>query len=193
MRLQEQGVLPNLCTNPTLRIGAGAAPARGGWSSISPEISTRPPTNGTSALLSAESRYVWLADFFAESDVPVPGGTRVTRAALVRTNADVLGAFSSWAGTDPRPLGDAHRRQPVTVILSARLGGSGCRVPGVGLPVNRPVPWAARPTLSAPAITTVHALEPISDPELEDPRRPRLRRDLPEERGIEVRDGSLRL
>jgi len=136
--------LPNLCTNPTLRIGACVGPPEAGRSSISPEISTRAPTNGTSALLSAESRYVWLADFFAESDVPVPGGTRITRAAFVRTNVEVLSVFSSCAVTDPRPSGMADRTHPVSVIRSARLGGSGCGVPGVGFPVRRPVPCADR-------------------------------------------------
>src|SRR5262245_3138309 len=145
MLLQEQGVLPNLCTNPTLRIGLCAGPSGAGRSSISPEISTRAPIKGTSALLIAESRYVWLADFFAASDVPVPGGTRVTRVVLVRTNVEVLGAFSSCAVTDPRASGAAHRTHPVRVIRSAALGGSGCGVPGVGFPVMRPVPCADRP------------------------------------------------
>ena len=43
----------------------------------------------------AESRYVWLADFFAESDVPVPAGTRVTRAALESTNVELLRVLNS--------------------------------------------------------------------------------------------------
>ena len=107
--------MPNLCTNPTLRIGACVGPPEAGRSSISPEISTRVSTNGTSALLSAESRYVWLADLFAESDVPVPAGTRITRAALARTNVEVLGVFSSCAATDPRLSVAAHRTHPVSL------------------------------------------------------------------------------
>ena len=142
--------MPIRCTNPTLRIGADPVPSGDGRSSTSPEISTCAPANGTSALLSAERRYVELADFFAESEVPVPGGTRITLSAWVRTNVELVSVFNSCAATDARPSGAADRRQPVRVIRSARLGGSGCGVPGVGFPVRRPVPCADTPAVTGP-------------------------------------------
>jgi hypothetical protein len=88
--------------------------------------------------LSAESRYVWLADFFAESDVPVPAGTRITRAAFVRTNVEVLSVFSSCAGTEPRPSGCRPSHAPGQRDPIGEIGWIGLRCPRCRIPREAP-------------------------------------------------------
>src|SRR5512145_2139373 len=80
---------------------------------------------------------------------PVPGGTRSTGSAFVSSNRELVGVYGS-AGADLSAGRAARCRQPANITRFATFGGSGCAVPGVGLPVAG-LPGVCADTVAAPA------------------------------------------
>src|SRR5262245_4925191 len=98
-------------------------------------------------------RYVLLDAAAASGEPPVPSGTRSCRSAFTSSNRELLGALGSADGAEVEEAdlsAGAGRRHPTNVTRSARFGGSGCAVPGVGLPVTGlPPPCADAIAVSA--------------------------------------------
>jgi hypothetical protein len=109
--------------NSTRRTGSlgSALAASADGVSIWPEISTRVPANGEMVPSIPNRRNRSPVTAAAAGDVPVPGGTRFSRFALVRRYRVSLGVFPSKVAAAP----SARTTQPVTVIRSAGFGGSG--------------------------------------------------------------------
>src|SRR5262249_11470374 len=132
------------CTNSTMSVGGADVSVPG---LISPEISTFVFTNGENWLSIPARRYVSLDVLAVAGERPVSGGTRSTRAAVASTNRASSGVLASCTSRVTVSFG-AGCKQPLSVMRSARFGGSGCSVPGVGLPPTISLPPTCASTIS---------------------------------------------